>query len=647
MKDMRFFDFEVTPNWWLCVFGDLHCNELKTFDETIKDTFVCVNSDMPDAREKLLELLRDDEYVKVGYNIKGYDLAIANGIYQGFTPQQVKILNDIIINPACAYSTREHLRIQPFAKKKLSGICYQDLLDDGSGSLKEKEAALGLSVLESSVDFNTVDMTDEDKKDMTYYCKQDVYASMQFYAKVVHSYLLTKLHMGVRFNIPEDVCYKSTNAKLVSLALRAKRKTFDDEEKVEIKLPSKIRDYCYENLPSTIIDRILSSIEGFSTILFDNKVTFGNGGIHSVYKENYAEPPCLYVETTDEYCLVNVDASSYYPSEMIQFNLLSRTVSNPQAFKDIFDERMTLKAKKEREGLTPEEQASQMADKLVLNTTFGASGNKYLDLYDLYMCTSVCRVGQIFLGALANKIYKTIPCAKIIQSNTDGILCYLPKSQLDKLTELQEEWTKISGIVMERDEVLKIWQRDVNNYVMVVKEKGKEKVKRRGAWLNNEYHREGGVTTSTLTAFVCANAILDYLTKGKDIVTSIVSNTNLFDFVITCTKGPSYRGVFQRNADGDVELFRANRVIASKDESLGMLYKYKMYKGNISCAKMPNIPEHCKLVNDDLSHYNFDEIRKELDYMYYISRCADMLDIAWIKLRNNELSETDEFNYFK
>ena len=131
----RFFDFEVFPNWWLCVFGDMP-DDMSTLCERSKDNFKYVHSDMPNARDLFLTILREEDYVSIGYNIKGYDLVIANGIYQGFNPQQIKILNDIIINPACAYSTREHMRIQPFAKRKYTSICYQDLMDDGAGSLK-------------------------------------------------------------------------------------------------------------------------------------------------------------------------------------------------------------------------------------------------------------------------------------------------------------------------------------------------------------------------------------------------------------------------------------------------------------------------------------------------------------------------------
>ena len=191
--------------------------------------------------------------------------------------------------------------------------------------IKEKFASLTGAKFTGDVTIGTneepKDLTVEDKDDMTFYCKQDVYASMQFYIKIVYSYTQTKLAIGEHFNIPEDVCYKSTNAKLVAIALGAKRATYADAEKKEIHLPDKIRAYCYDNLPSKILEQILANEEGFKVKLFDNDVSFGNGGIHSTYCGPFKTSPCLYVESDENYCLVNVDAASYYPSEMIQFNL--------------------------------------------------------------------------------------------------------------------------------------------------------------------------------------------------------------------------------------------------------------------------------------------------------------------------------------
>ena len=629
---MRFFDFEVFPKWWCCTFGDLPDNE--QVDESMKDNFVVVTSDDSDCRNKLLSMFKEENVVVVGYNIKHYDLMIANAIYQGFTPQQVKIVNDLIINPGCAWETKEHMRLQPFAKRKLAGIVYQDLLDDNDGSLKEKEAILGLNILESSVDFNKEDLTDVDKEDVIYYNKHDVYACMYFYLKVMKGYVKNKLLIGKKFGIPEASCYMSTNANLVAKALKAQRASFDDADKIEIFLPKKINQYCYDNLPSKILDHIRTHTTTPTMRLFDNDVDFGNGGLHSVYCNN------LYVESDDEWMLMNKDAASYYPSMLIQFDCLSRAVHNPKVFSDIYDERIYLKHKPDK---TQDEEDSQLANKLVLNTTFGASGNKYLDLYDPYMCTRCCRLGQIYLASLACKMVKGINGLKVIQTNTDGILIYFRRKDLPLVTEMGEEWAHTSGIAMEDDVVEKIWQRDVNNYLLI-KEAGK--IKRKGLWLMDTWEKPGYFLISPLTAFVSQKAAIQYLVNDTDPVDTIFANKNLQDFAMTCKKGPTYRGVVQKMTDGtEVQMFKCNRVIATKDTKYGMLYKLKMYKGNLQYTKMPSIPEHCLPINEDLSTYDFHEIQKQLDYMFYVQRVADLLNISWKELSGNSLTSTNRFDY--
>lgn len=199
-------------------------------------------------------------------------------------------------------------------------------------------------------------------------------------------------------------------------------------------------------MPSKVLEQIRTSTKGLSIKLFNNDVDFGNGGIHSVYANN------LYVEADDEYILMNKDAASYYPSMLIQFACLSRAVTDPSVFKNIYDERIYLKHKPDK---TQEEEDFQLANKLVLNTTFGASGNKYLDLYDPYQCTRCCRVGQIFLASLACKMVKGIPNLQVIQTNTDGILVYFPRKYKYLVDEMGQEWSNVSGINMEDDVVEK------------------------------------------------------------------------------------------------------------------------------------------------------------------------------------------------
>lgn len=629
---LRFFDFEVFPNWWCCTFGDLPDDRKIT--EDLKNNFRVVTSDDYNARDSLLREMKEPGIVVVGYNIKSYDLVIANAIYQGFTPEQVKIVNDLIINPGCAWDTKEHIRLQSFAKKKLYGVVYQDLFDDNDGSLKEKEAILGLNILESSVPFDKEDLTEFDKEDVIVYNKHDVFASMYYFVVVMEGYVKNKLVIGKKFNIPESECYMCTNAKLVAKALGAKRTEFADEEKVDIDLPEKIVPYCNENLPSKVLEQIRTSTKGLSIKLFNNDVDFGNGGIHSVYANN------LYVEADDEYILMNKDAASYYPSMLIQFACLSRAVTDPSVFKNIYDERIYLKHKPDK---TQEEEDFQLANKLVLNTTFGASGNKYLDLYDPYQCTRCCRVGQIFLASLACKMVKGIPNLQVIQTNTDGILVYFPRKYKYLVDEMGQEWSNVSGINMEDDVVEKIWQRDVNNYLLV-KEGGK--IKRKGLWLMETWTKPGYFLISPLTAYVSQKAAIKYLVDGVDPVETIILDDDLLDFCMTCKKGPTYRGVVQKFSDGHEEtLFKCNRIIATTDTKKGMLYKIKMYKGNIQYTKMPNIPEHCQTMNDDLSTYNFREVQRYLDYKFYIMRTMDLLNIPWRQLAGDTTYEIHEFDY--
>lgn len=629
---LRFFDFEVFPNWWCCTFGDLPDDRKIT--EDLKNNFRVVTSDDYNARDSLLREMKEPGIVVVGYNIKSYDLVIANAIYQGFTPEQVKIVNDLIINPGCAWDTKEHIRLQSFAKKKLYGVVYQDLFDDNDGSLKEKEAILGLNILESSVPFDKEDLTEFDKEDVIVYNKHDVFASMYYFVVVMEGYVKNKLVIGKKFNIPESECYMCTNAKLVAKALGAKRTEFADEEKVDIDLPEKIVPYCNENLPSKVLEQIRTSTKGLSIKLFNNDVDFGNGGIHSVYANN------LYVEADDEYILMNKDAASYYPSMLIQFACLSRAVTDPSVFKNIYDERIYLKHKPDK---TQEEEDFQLANKLVLNTTFGASGNKYLDLYDPYQCTRCCRVGQIFLASLACKMVKGIPNLQVIQTNTDGILVYFPRKYKYLVDEMGQEWSNVSGINMEDDVVEKIWQRDVNNYLLV-KEGGK--IKRKGLWLMETWTKPGYFLISPLTAYVSQKAAIKYLVDGVDPVETIILDDDLLDFCMTCKKGPTYRGVVQKFSDGHEEtLFKCNRIIATTDTKKGMLYKIKMYKGNIQYTKMPNIPEHCQTMNDDLSTYNFREVQRYLDYKFYIMRTMDLLNIPWRQLAGDTIYEIHKFDY--
>lgn len=631
----QFFDFEVFPNWWCCVIGKYPVDE--KIPNSIKNDFIVIDSDNKLAREKLLEIICDKEYCNFGYNIKYYDNVILNGIVNSFTPHQLKILNDIIINPETQYNSQEHLRIAPFARKKYYNFVYQDMFDDNSGSLKEKEACMQLDIRESTVDFNKEELTDSDKLEIIDYCKHDVWSGMQFYKQVLKPFVATKLLVGEVFNIPMDVCYKSTNAKLAGIVLDAKRKSLPDSEKPDIKIPKKIEQYVRYALPKTILDQLCASPEKFSAKLFGNEVEFSNGGIHSIPCKN------LRVFENEEWTLVNVDASSFYSAIMLELDLCSRCMASPDKLRKIYDIRLDLKYRADAAKVAGDKvEAKRCKDlsqayKLILNTTSGAMGNKWLDLYDEYMRTSMCRVGQMLLAALANNIYNQIgnTNVQIVQTNTDGILLYIRRTKIDELKIITDIFTENTKIIIEHETEEMTWQRDVNNYILY--KKGGE-LKSKGGYFVTDMIQPGHNRVRPLDDYVCREAVKEYFKTGKDIVEYIYNEKDISKFVITCSKGNG-SGIIREFRDGrpDEKLHKVNRVYASMDKSLGEIKILRKRNDVIAKHKAPGCPQHCALINEALDKYNVDNMRDDIDYLWYIAETVNLLSDQWFEMQADKI----------
>lgn len=622
----QFFDFEVFPDWWCCVVGRYPNDD--NIPESIKEEFIAIRSDRPCAREDLMALMCDKECVNFGYNNKRYDNIILNGVVNGFTPRQLKILSDIIIDPEVQYSSHEAMRIAPFARKRYQNFVFQDMLDDNTGSLKEKESCMQLDIRESTVDFNKENLTEQEKEEVIDYCRHDVWSGMQFYKQVLKSFVATKLLVGKVFDIPAEACYKSTNAQISGRALGAKRTSWPDSKREDIDIPKELQQYIHYSLPKEVVARLCASGDKFNYKLFGNTVSYSNGGIHSIPIKN------LQVKSGDGWKLINVDAASFYPAIMIFWKTLSRAVSRPDMFKDMYETRLRFK----REGNKSQEALdTSQAYKLILNTTFGASGNKWLDLYDPYMTTKTCRLGQLLLTSLANNIYNQIGKDKIqvVQTNTDGVLVYIQEDMVPMLHRIGDEWTKVTNILLEYEDEEITWQRDVNNYILY-KQSGA--IKSKGGYFVTDMIQPGYNRVRPLNTYVCRDAVKEYLKHGTDIVEYIYNEQDISKFIVTCHKG-SFSGIVRAFNDGrpDEILHKVNRTYASLDKSLGMVYKLKRFKGEMRKYKAPDCPPHCELLNKDLSKYDINTLREDIDYMWYIENTINMLSDQWYEMKGNRI----------
>lgn len=394
------FDIEVFPEWWCIVHTDP--------DDMSKK--VVISSDTPNYLQKIKRLI--PARCLIGFNIKNYDLRILNGIIHSCDPYRLYELSKNIIEHQDDEGFNE--KADPFNNYTFwNKFNFSDLYDDWRfGSLKEFESNTGMSIKESEISFDRTNLTDAEKEEIIKYCMHDVDATVKL-LEFRREYIDSKKMLSDMFDIPIDKALKSTNAKLCALVLGATPKNRVLDNKFVI--PQKVEHYLKSNLPQDIID-LFEYLNDDSKVvhLFDNEITFGIGGIHSTYSEN------IVAQSDKDYVLMNIDVTSYYPNLMMKFDYLSRNVANPEKYKEIYDLRVELKRQAGEEAKLNGKSDKwkllndqQNALKLILNTTYGATKNKYNALYDEYQASSLCYLGQLLLAALANKIYTKIGCTII------------------------------------------------------------------------------------------------------------------------------------------------------------------------------------------------------------------------------------------
>lgn len=272
--------------------------------------------------------------------------------------------------------------------------------------------------------------------------------------------------------------------------------------------------------------------------------------------------------------------------------------------------------------------ATANALKLVANTTYGATLNRYNDLYDPLMARSVCITGQLFLLELAQNLYKNIPELKIVALNTDGIMIEFDDSYYGEVREILTEWQTRTGFELEEDEIRAIIQKDISNYVEIPYE-GKPKIK--GGYLVRGI-APAGVFNVNNNATIVAKAIVDYFTLGTKVEITIGECDDIFQFQLIAKAGSKYKEAYHL-VDGKQEpVQKVNRVYASKDTRYGKLFKVKAE--NDSTAKIESLPEHCIIDNDN--KLTIDEVDKSWYIDLAKKRINDFLGIKEIKKKKEK-----------
>ncbi len=250
-----------------------------------------------------------------------------------------------------------------------------------------------MSIVESEVDFDIErNLTDEEKKKLIEYCKNDVDTTEILFNKR-QNYFQSKFEIVQEFNLPLE-CITNTRAILASKVLKCK--------KIQLPKDRLHIDYCknidFSKIPKDVIAffekceydyrcgtdykeiesrKLKIDIAGVPHI-----VAFG--GLHGAI-EKY----------NDKGKFVQIDVSSYYPSLIINNNFMSRASEEPERFTHLREMRYKLKAQKN---------PKQQIYKILLNATFGAMKSEFNTLYDPKQANNICINGQLILIQLINEL---------------------------------------------------------------------------------------------------------------------------------------------------------------------------------------------------------------------------------------------------
>lgn len=559
VNGLLFYDFEVFKYDWLVVVMDM----------TAKKTHVIINS--PEELEALYKA--NIKEIWVGFNSRHYDQYILKAILCGFDPKKV---NDYIItkgNPGWKFSSL-------FRQFPLWN--YDVMLNTDVG-LKSFEGFMGNDIKETSVPFN-IDrkLTPEEIAETVKYCKHDAEQTVQVFLKRTEEFN-TMMYFIKHFGLSMDYISK-TKAQLAAEILGGNRKGADFDD--EFQFP--ILDCLHLNKYKHIAEWYANpenhdySKKQDKQIVAGVEHTFAWGGGHGARAKYSADGVFLIIDVT-----------AYYPSLQKKYHFGYRVMNHPENFEFIHDSNIAYKRKGDKKARQP--------FKIMDNAISGQMKQKSSALYDPMSNNSICINGQLLLLDLVEHIE---PYCELIQNNTDGIIVKLKdyEHDFDVLDDVVYEWEQRTGMKMDFDTYIgTIYQKDVNNYLLIDRKTGA--VKAKGGYVMK-------LNDLSYDLPIINKALVDYMIHGIPVRRTIMECQDLREFQLVSRISSKYTHILY----GDKPIKeKCIRVFASNNPADPGVKKVHAVRK--TTAKLTNSPEHCFIFNDDVKGV---PVPDKLDRQWYI-----------------------------
>jgi hypothetical protein len=330
---------------------------------------------------------------------------------------------------------------------------------------------------------------------------------------------------------------------------------------------------------------------------------FGVGGVHG------ATAGKSYVKDESQR-IMSWDVTSYYPNLSIRNRIYPEHLG--EMFCDVYEELF------ERRKKYPKGTPQNLSLKLSLNASYGASNDKYSVMFDPKFTMKITLAGQLSLAMLGEWLVEGCETLNIIMVNTDGLEFTVHPDEVEKSTQICQEWEKATKLQLEGEEYDKLFIANVNNYVGVFTD---GKVKRKGA-----YEYEGLGWHQNQSALVIKRAAVLEMTDGIPLEKTIRDCRDPYDFMLR-TKVPRSSRLVLRYHDSDGDLMR-------EEQQQNITRYYIANDGGSLIKVMPPLPKDPEkereigidkewLVKTCNNMKNFDW---DINYDYYISEAKKLVN---------------------
>lgn len=329
----------------------------------------------------------------------------------------------------------------------------------------------------------------------------------------------------------------------------------------------------------------------------------GIGGLHSseTRVSHYSD---------DEFVLLDRDVTSFYPMIKILLGLFPKQIGSNylKVYKSIFDRRIAAK----RAG------NKNVAEtlKIVLNGAFGKLGSLFSVFYAPDLMIQVTLTGQLAILMLIEQM--ELRGMHVVSANTDGFVTKVPRDRRWQFSATCFDWELQTGFNLEETEYRSLHSRDVNNYISIAVEKGKPKVKVKGAFASSGPGLPGASgQKKNPNMDICTDAVVAYLKDGTPIEETIEWCTDPRRFLVV-------RRVTGGAMKDDMPIGKALRWYYSKDVQGGFVY-----------AKNGNaVPES---IGARLMMELTDRVPADLDFDYYIREAYAILQDLGVEVIDPKL----------